>query len=56
MQYIPHDDDEEITSLRITKRVRTKLGLLINGNEGINKGLERILDADLEKLPEPIAH
>ncbi len=50
MKYVPKSDDKEITTLRVPKRVRRKLGLLINGNETIDKGLERILDGQLELI------
>lgn len=53
MKYIPHPDDEVVTTLRIPKRIRRKLGLLINKNENLDVGLERILDQHVEKLPEP---
>ena len=49
MEYITQQGDEEITTLRVPKRVRRKLGLLINGNENIDVGLERILDEKLIK-------
>lgn len=44
MNYEPQRDDEDITTLRITKRVRRKLGMCINKNETMDEGLERILD------------
>ena len=49
MEYTSQIGDDEITTLRVPKRVRRKLGLLINGNENIDVGLERILDALLKK-------
>lgn len=52
MKYVAQSDDQDITTLRVPKRVRRKLGYLINGNENIDVGLERILDALLIKLPE----
>lgn len=43
-------DDEDIASIRVTKRTREKLGILITGNETLNTGLERILDVLIEDL------
>lgn len=54
MIYPAQDGDEDITTLRVPKRLRRKLGLCMNGNEKIPGGLERIIDAVLEKMPEPI--
>jgi len=50
MKYDPQPDDDDITTLRVPKRVRRKLGFLINGNENIDVGLERILDKQLEQI------
>lgn len=44
MKYDPQPDDDKMTSMRVPKRVRRKLGLLMNGNEYVHDGLERILD------------
>lgn len=52
MKYIAQPDDDDITTLRVPKRVRHKLGLCINGNENIDEGLERLLDVVIEKIPE----
>jgi len=49
MNYTSQKDDEEITTIRVNKRTRRKLGLLINGNETREIGLERILDAEMNK-------
>ena len=48
IMYQPQTDDDEITTLRVPRRVRRKLGSLINGNESLDKGLERILDKELK--------
>lgn len=50
MEYQAKPDDNDITTLRVPKRVRRKLGFLINGNENIDVGLERILDEQLVKV------
>ncbi len=50
MKYKPHVDDNEITTLRITKKIRRKLGYLVDHNETLDTGLEKILDIALEKL------
>ncbi len=50
MKYEPQDGDEAITTLRVTKRIRRKLGDLITGNETLDSGLERILDTQYAKL------
>jgi hypothetical protein len=42
-------DEKSITTLRINKRIRRKLGELINGNETLDEGLERILDKALKE-------
>jgi len=44
MKYIPQSNDEDISSIRVTKRTRRKLGLLVDGNHTLNEGLEVILD------------
>ncbi len=44
MKYIPQKDDNEISSVRVTKRTRRKLGMLIDGNQSLGKGLEDIVD------------
>ena len=44
MEYITQKDDDEIASLRVTRRTRRKLGMMITGNETIDEGLEIILD------------
>lgn len=44
MEYELQPDDGEIASLRVTKRTRRKLGMLINGNQTLDEGLEVILD------------
>ncbi len=51
MKYVSQEDDAIITTLKVPKRVRRKLGILIDGNENIDVGLERILDSLLEELP-----
>ena len=45
----PKSDDDIITSVLMPKRVRRKLGSLVNGNESLGVGLERILDDILTK-------
>jgi len=44
MKYNPQADDKDIASLRVTKRTRRKLGMLINGNQTLDEGLEEILN------------
>lgn len=44
MKYVPQRDDNEIGSVRVTKRTRRKLGMLINGNQSLDEGLEEIVD------------
>lgn len=50
MKYTPQEGDNDITTLRVTKRIRRKLGDLITGNETLDGGLERILDAQYSKI------
>jgi len=50
MEYISQSDDDVITTLRVPKRVRRKLGMLITGNENLDVGLERILDEKIIKI------
>ncbi len=47
MDYESQSDDDEIASLRVTKRTRRKLGMLTNGNQSLDEGLEAILDKEL---------
>lgn len=47
MKYVTQKDDEEITTIRVKKRVRHKLGYCVNGNETLEEGFERILDKEL---------
>ncbi len=54
VKYIEQPDDNEATSLRVPRRVRRKLGFLVNSNDHLSYGLEKILDAELEKIPERI--
>lgn len=49
MEYQAQPDDDTVTTLRVPKRVRRKLGMLIDGNENIDVGLERLLDSMLIK-------
>ena len=44
MEYITHADDNDIGSIRVTKRTRRKLGMLVDGNHTIDESLEAILD------------
>jgi len=46
----PLGSDNDITTLRITKLIRRKLGLLIDGNETLDFGLERLLDEKIAEL------
>ena len=50
VKYEKQPGDEVITTLRITKRIRRKLGLLVNKNQNLDVGLEEILDLELAKL------
>lgn len=50
MKYIPQENDDDETTILITKRIRRKIGYLINGNETIKQGLERVLDEELKKI------
>ena len=47
IKYIHKKDEDKITTLRIIKRQRYKLGMLQNGNEKLDEALERILDKEL---------
>ena len=47
MKYTKQTDDHTITTLRVRKRLRHKLGMLVNGNETLEEGLEKILDKEL---------
>ena len=42
-------DYDDVTTLTVPNRVRKKLGLLVNHNETIPVGLERILDAEIKR-------
>jgi len=53
MKYVPQHDDDDSTTINIPKRVRRKLGLLVNKNDNLNVGLEKILDKHIKELPEP---
>ena len=44
MKYITKADDNDIGSVRVTKRTRRKLGMLVDGNHTLDEGLELILD------------
>ncbi len=44
MEYVPQTDDNDIGSVRVTKRTRRKLGMLVDGNHTLDEGLEAILD------------
>ena len=51
MKYVPkQDDDEEFTTLRLTKRLRRKLGILVDGNKRVQDKLEEMIDRELAKL------
>jgi len=49
MKYTPQKGDEIITTLRITKRIRRKLGMVLDKNILLAPGLEAILDKELKK-------
>lgn len=53
MKYVAKEGDDDFTTIRMQKRVRRKLGMLINNNTNLDDGLEQILDKYIEKLPEP---
>ena len=53
MKYVAQPGDDDITTLRVPKRLRRKLGMLVNKNDNLDTGLEKILDKYIEKLPEP---
>ncbi len=42
-------DYSDITTITVPTRVRRKLGEVINHNENISEGLERILDGVIKK-------
>lgn len=44
MEYEVQADDNDIGSVRVTKRTRRKLGMLVDGNHTLDEGLELILD------------
>ena len=44
MDWKGQPQDEEDTTILITKGIRRKLGELTTGNEKLSEGLERILD------------
>ncbi len=54
MKFEKMPNDEVITTLRITKRVRRKLGLITNGNQTLEKAFEALLDKQLALIPDPI--
>ncbi len=43
-------DYTDITTITVPTRVRRKLGEVINHNENISEGLERILDKEKKRL------
>lgn len=43
-------DYSDITTITVPTRVRRKLGEVINHNENISEGLERILDREKKRL------
>lgn len=49
MEYEVKADDNDIGSVRVTKRTRRKLGMLVDGNHTLDEGLEQILDVLLAK-------
>ena len=49
LKYHNKKDEHIVTTLRIKKRQRYKLGMLQNGNESLNEALERILDKELAR-------
>jgi len=43
-------DYDDVTTITIPTRVRVKLGEVVNHNETLPQGLERILDKERKKL------
>jgi len=50
MKYTPQQGDSDITTFRIPKRVRRKLGLLVNKNTTLPAYLEKMIDKELKKI------
>ena len=50
MKWEHQSDDNEITTLRVTKGLRRKIGFLINGNETFDTGLEKIINEHIAKI------
>ncbi len=49
MKYIPQKDDNVPTTIRMPKRVRRKLGMLVDKNTTLPKYLEKMCDKELKK-------
>ena len=49
LKYHNKRDEHIVTTLRVKKRQRYKLGMLQNVNESLNEALERILDRELAR-------
>ena len=49
LKYHKKKDEHIVTTLRIIKRQRYKLGMLQNGNESLEEALEKILDRELAR-------
>ena len=47
-------DYGDITTITVPNRVRTKLGEVINHNETLPEGLERILDREKKRLGQKV--
>jgi len=50
VRYIPEKNDDEPTTIRIPKRLRRKIGLLVNKNTTIPEYLEKLIDRQLKRL------
>ena len=50
MEYISKKDDGGFTTIRITKRIRRKLGMLTDGNKRPMVRLEEILDEKMRRI------
>ena len=50
MKYVPQKDDDEVTTILVTKRIRRKVGMVTTGNEKLRDGLERVLDEKIKSL------
>ena len=50
VEYVPQPNDDNFTTLRITKRARRKFGMLVDKNSRLDDSFEKMMDDKLKLI------